>query len=275
MKRAAAPTAVRRMSRAASQLSKRLRRGDHKGAVHIVRCDQDLLDPLGPAAPRAWPVLGRQRLAPGAVVARDLALGGSAMLVLGGGVDLSAFGGRARLERGMLAIRPRVDCRAARASCAGADLLHLPWRFDPSLGGVYDGIDVDRLACAAPSAACAAIEAVVATARPRAPERTHWADHLAAALAADATLGIARWSAGNGLSREGVARGFRRAYGVAPARFRLEIRARAAWVRIVSGAEPLSLIALETGFADQAHMTRTVGWLTGRPPRAWRRAWAG
>jgi len=231
-----------------------------------------------PSAPGAWPVLGRQRLAPGAIVARNLAVGGSAMLVLGGGIVQSGFGGRARLERGMLAIRPWFDCRAAHASPAGADLLHLPWRFDASLGGVYDAIDVDRLAHTAradPSAACAAIEALVAAAQPRAPDHTHWADHLAAAFAADTTLGITGWSAHAGLSRKAVARDFRRAYGVAPVRFRLEIRARAAWVRIVSGAEPLSLIALETGFADQAHMTRTLGWLTGRPPIAWRRARIG
>ena len=41
--------------------------------------------------------------------------------------------------------------------------------------------------------------------------------------------------------------------------------------RIVSTDDRLSLIALETGFADQSHMTRAVGWLTGKSPSAWRR----
>ena len=261
------PSAVLPVPRRGQELRRGLRQGaslillhDHPSFDFPARAAAVRIAP-DPSAPCAWPVLGRQRLAPGAIVPRNLAVGGSAMLVLGGGIVQSGFGGRARLERGMLAIRPWFDCRAARASPAGADLLHLPWRFDGSLGGVYDGIDVDRLACAAradPSAACAAIEALVA-----------------AAFAADTTLGISGWSARAGLSRKAVARDFRRAYGVAPARFRLEIRARAAWVRIVSGAEPLSQIALETGFADQAHMTRTLGWLTGRPPIAWRRARIG
>jgi AraC-like DNA-binding protein len=96
-------------------------------------------------------------------------------------------------------------------------------------------------------------------------------DDLKDAILADPHLCISDWARINRVSREAAARAFRAAYAVSPARFRLELRARRAWVRIVSGGEPLSLIALETGFADQSHMTRAVGWLTGRSPSAWRK----
>jgi transcriptional regulator GlxA family with amidase domain len=37
-------------------------------------------------------------------------------------------------------------------------------------------------------------------------------------------------------------------------------------------AVPLARIAAEAGFADQAHMTRALGALTGRCPGHWRRS---
>ncbi len=39
----------------------------------------------------------------------------------------------------------------------------------------------------------------------------------------------------------------------------------------LAGALELASIAQDLGFADQAHMTRAVKWLTGRTPAAWRR----
>jgi AraC-like DNA-binding protein len=63
-----------------------------------------------------------------------------------------------------------------------------------------------------------------------------------------------------------------RMYGVNSAQYRSEARARQAWRRIVSSDAPLAHIAVDCGFADQAHMTRSVGQLTGRSPAAWRRA---
>jgi len=99
---------------------------------------------------------------------------------------------------------------------------------------------------------------------------SHWSDDLAAALAGDADLQIAAWAQAAGLSREGVCRGFRTHYGVNPGRFRGELRARTAWLRITEGCAPLAAIAHDLGFADQSHMTRAVKWLTGASPSDWR-----
>ncbi|HEU4731148.1 MAG TPA: helix-turn-helix domain-containing protein [Kofleriaceae bacterium] len=43
------------------------------------------------------------------------------------------------------------------------------------------------------------------------------------------------------------------------------------WLAIVRTRDSLAAIAAATGFADQAHMTRSVRALTGASPSAWRR----
>jgi AraC-like DNA-binding protein len=118
--------------------------------------------------------------------------------------------------------------------------------------------------------AVALVESLLSTRVPRPPVQDHWSDELAAALAIDSSLRIADWAETAGLSREAVSRGFRAHYGTSPARFRTELRARSAWARISGDSEPLAVIAHDLGFADQAHMTRAVKWLTGSSPGEWR-----
>lgn len=223
---------------------------------------------LGIAGGAIW------RLGPEACVDRTQSVDATVMLMIDGRLDLSSYRGRERLERGMLAIRPSFDWRLLRAGPGGATWLQLPGHVDRSLGATYPVADVDRLLLLAGrglSETLAEVEKVRARMPSLSPLRLHWVDDLKTAILADPYLSISEWARSHHVSREGAARAFRAAYSVSPARFRLELRARRAWSRIVDGAEPLSLIALETGFADQSHMTRAVGWLTGRPPSAWRR----
>jgi len=72
-----------------------------------------------------------------------------------------------------------------------------------------------------------------------------------------------------GLAAESVSRGFRRAYGVTPRRYRLEARARRALGMIGDCRMSLAAIAQECGFADQPHLTRTLSSITGRTPGQW------
>ena len=215
-----------------------------------------------------------QRVGAGAFLARAQSVDSALLLLVDGQIELSSYRGRERLERGAFAIRPTFDCRALQAGPGGAAWLQLPWHADRSLGGTYAVDNIDRLLLRAGhdlANTLAEVEAIVAHTPSRAPMRLHWVDDLKDAILADPHLSISDWARVHRVSREGAARAFRTAYAVSPARFRLELRARRAWVRIVSGGDSLSLIALETGFADQSHMTRAVGWLTGRPPSAWRR----
>jgi AraC-like DNA-binding protein len=96
-------------------------------------------------------------------------------------------------------------------------------------------------------------------------------DRLAAEIVDGRVASLARWAALLGLARETVSRAFSAAFGVSARQFRAELRARAAWLRIVRTRERLAEIAAASGFADQAHMTRSIRQLTGASPAAWRR----
>ncbi|HEY9553440.1 MAG TPA: AraC family transcriptional regulator [Allosphingosinicella sp.] len=95
-------------------------------------------------------------------------------------------------------------------------------------------------------------------------------DRLAAALTGEAAPAIAQWAERHGWARETASRHFSMIYGVAPARYRGEARARRAWRLIVGGEAALADVAAEAGYADQAHMSRAVKALTGHSPGQWR-----
>ena len=199
-------------------------------------------------------------------------------VVFAGAYRQDAYAGRLSIAAGDVVLQPTFDCHADRMLSQGVELLRLPWGREATLGGVLDGCPVDeiRRAAARDVAEAADMVAGLIAARPLRPRpMDHWSDELAAAIAADAGLQIGAWADAAGLSREGVCRGFRAHYGVNPGRFRGELRARAAWLRITGGEAPLAAIAHELGFADQSHMTRAVKWLTGAAPSAWRAAAAG
>jgi AraC-like DNA-binding protein len=96
-------------------------------------------------------------------------------------------------------------------------------------------------------------------------------DQLALHLASESPTPLAEWARARGVARQTAFRWFTQAYGVAPTRYRIEARARRAWQRIIAGGEPLASIAADLGFSDQAHLTREVRRVTGRPPGEWRR----
>jgi AraC-like DNA-binding protein len=97
-----------------------------------------------------------------------------------------------------------------------------------------------------------------------------WPDMLAAELICNPQLPIGAWAAAYGLAAETVSRGFRRVFGLTPASFRAEARARRALAEIIGCAESLASITVLSGFADQAHMSRATRALTGQAPAYWR-----
>jgi AraC-like DNA-binding protein len=97
-----------------------------------------------------------------------------------------------------------------------------------------------------------------------------WEDVLARDLRADPGIKLSIWAAQNYLSIETISRGFRRHFGTTPAAYRGAARARLAWRAVVESSVPLAGIALDYGYADQAHMTRAIAKLTGKAPRQWR-----
>lgn len=75
-----------------------------------------------------------------------------------------------------------------------------------------------------------------------------------------------------GLSQSQFSHGFKRSTGSAPHQWQMIVRIRKAQQLLVGGSTPLSAIAAETGFSDQAHFTRTFRKVTGTTPAHWRRA---
>ncbi len=100
------------------------------------------------------------------------------------------------------------------------------------------------------------------TFRPLAMRLNDWPDLLAAALAADPALSLADWADAMGIAPQSLSRGFGRAFGTSPKRYRLELRTLQALRRLPGWRGSMAALAAETGFADQAHLTRAIVALT-------------
>ena len=217
---------------------------------------------------------GREALRPGHAAPRHRHLAPYAIVVLAGRFDQVGYAGRLRVVAGDLLIQPTLDAHAnAMPRGRGATILRLPWPDVDDLGGVFALADVDRIARLAErdlgaAAALAREQHACGTPHGRARDLP---DLLATDLAGERVTSLAAWAATAGLARETLSREFSAAFGVPARQFRAELRARAAWLRIVRTREPLADIAGATGFSDQAHMTRHVCRLTGLSPGAWRR----
>lgn len=175
--------------------------------------------------------------------------------------------GRWSVEPGQLVAHSRFEGHDNFVPRSGTWVLNMPVPDATSLPPVFT---VD-----APDEVIAAVrrgEAVLPYLRPHnvvAPVQVDWPDVLAARLR-QGPVAIAAWAREVGLAPSTVSRGFYAAFGVTPARYRLENQALQAMRSIAATAEPLAGIAASCGFGDQAHMTRAVKAVSGRTPGRWR-----
>lgn len=86
-------------------------------------------------------------------------------------------------------------------------------------------------------------------------------------------MSLAEMASVSGLSRFHFLRAFSRAYGVSPCAYSVNRRLLEAQRRLSAG-EPISMTALEVGFADQAHLTRHFLRTIGVTPGEYQRAFA-
>jgi AraC-like DNA-binding protein len=218
-------------------------------------------------------VAGRDQLPAGHRIGRHRHEHAYAILTLAGSMQQVSYAGRVTTQTGQLLVQPTLDCHANRSGPAGVSILRLPWRRECGLGGLFELAEADqliRLAELDPIAASKWAINLVGNAPRVAPTFDDWEDLLAAELATGKVSSLSGWAAHHGIAAETVSRGFARRYHCTPARFRGELRTRNAWLRLTGSALPLAEVAAEAGFADQAHMTRSVGRLTGRSPGYWR-----
>lgn len=198
-----------------------------------------------------------------------------ATVVLAGCFEESGYNGRIHATAGDVLIHPALDCHGNEMGSAGVKLIRLDWPDASGIGGLFHLDDVDELARTTEKDVIEATHLLERVLHENssfsAGQKNDWPDLLLADLARNASTEIGAWAEANGLARETVSRGFTAAYGDTPSIFRAELRARSAWLRITRGPDRLCRIAAETGFADQAHMTRWIYRMTGATPSVWRR----
>jgi AraC-like DNA-binding protein len=173
--------------------------------------------------------------------------------------------GRVRVGPGDVVFHDAYESHLDLIGQGGAVVLVLPGAATPPReSGCVD--DVDFIARIAERDPVEAARYVIANLRPARRCLSDWPDRLAADLQADPSLAIHHWADAAGLRHESISRGFRRAYGITPLAFRARARALKALARLTS-RESLAHVAAGCGFADQAHMSRSIRALTGRTPR--------
>jgi AraC-like DNA-binding protein len=196
---------------------------------------------------------------------------GYAAVVLAGGYWEAGDEGRHRVEAGDVLLHFAFDGHWNGFGAGPSEVLNLPlperWR-----PGAFGRVaDPDRIARVAERDMSDASRLLVDSFIPGDQARLNdWPDGLAAALRHNHDLEIGEWARHAGLAPETVSRKFKLAFGLSPVRYRRRQRARSAWPQLMSGAEPLAELAVAYGFADQAHMTHELLWLTGKTPGAWR-----
>jgi AraC-like DNA-binding protein len=213
---------------------------------------------------------GAEAIAPGGHVPRHRHRRAYAAIILAGGYEEAGDAGRWRVSAGDVLIHEGLEAHQDHIGARGCTLINLDMARDLPVHGVFHVADPDSVARFAErdrgdALACLLVQELVPV-----PPLDDWPDRLARDLAVGEIGSLGAWAETMGLAAESVSRGFRRCYGVAPSRFRMELRARRALALIRAGGQGLAAIAQECGFADQPHLTRTLGALTGRTPGRWR-----
>ncbi|RZI57464.1 MAG: AraC family transcriptional regulator [Rubrivivax sp.] len=194
---------------------------------------------------------------------------GYVALVLAGGYMEAGDRGRLRVEAGQAVFHGQHESHLNEFFRAGARVLNLPSTGadnGQAFGQVDDPDAIARLAERDPDEAA---RLLCRTFRASTVRLGDWPDLLAAALAEDPTLGLAEWADTMGIAPQSLSRGFHRAYGISPKRYRLELRTLKALRQLPGWQGSMATLAAEMGFADQAHLTRAVVALTGRTPTRW------
>lgn len=102
--------------------------------------------------------------------------------------------------------------------------------------------------------------------RAEAGRRRRLTDEIRQALHVDPRLSLSELARIASASPYHVSRTFREVCGVTISRYRARLRVRQALERLADGERNLAILAVDLGFADQAHLTRTVRAETGQTP---------
>ncbi|HUO97705.1 MAG TPA: AraC family transcriptional regulator [Rhizomicrobium sp.] len=217
---------------------------------------------------------GRERYGARQIIARHRHRDFYAAVVLAGRYEEAGSEGRIEVSAGDVLVHSPFDAHLDRMSARGADILNVALSFPVLAAAVPFGRinDPDELVrCQEEDReSCAGL--LLARLRPLRGRCADWPDVLHAQLSQQSARSLGAFAGEHGLRRETVSRRFAKLFGVSPAGYRAEARARRAWRRVIGEKTALAQIAYEEGFADQSHMARAVKLLTGVPPGFWRRS---
>ena len=217
------------------------------------------------ACARATPLAPRTQHAAGEVLPRHRHAEAFAAIVLCGSYIEAGDSGRHRVAAGDVIFHAAYEHHLDRFGSSRVEVLILPiaalWS-GPAIATIDNPDTVARLA---ERNTDDAIEAILTTMIERVPTAEDWPDLLAADLLKKPCINLAEWSSEHRLHRGSLARGFRQTFGITPGEFRSVARTRKAMRYL--GDLALNEAAFESGFADQAHMSRAVKRMTGLTPR--------
>ena len=203
--------------------------------------------------------------APGRTFERHHHLGAYAALLVSGSCHEAGDRGRFTAVPGDVLVHRAFDGHGDHVGRSGAAFINIP--LDRPLPYAFGRVtDLDALVRAFEHSFAEGCEQFYGLFEPAGSHNGDWPDLLAQELASESVSSLADWSDHHGLHATSVSRGFRLAYRVSPKRFRLEQLAARAARRIRETGEGLGHIAAACGFADQAHMTRTIGRLFNVSP---------
>jgi AraC-like DNA-binding protein len=213
---------------------------------------------------------GVETLEPGANRPRHRHWEGYATIVLAGSLIEASFSGRASAQPGDVLLHGRFDCHMDIDNCSGRlQLLRLPWLND-AMEGHFRILDPDFLVRTAERDPMDALRHLAINLQPSSRPVSHWTEDLAGTLAHNSAISLQEWAEHRGIRPDVVSHAFRRVFGVSPKCYRLEIRTRRAWFQVIHSHDSLTRIALNTGFSDLPHMSRSIRAFTGLSPNRWR-----
>jgi AraC-like DNA-binding protein len=187
-----------------------------------------------------------------------------AAVVLQGGYLEAGDSGRFNVEAGHVILHSACEAHQNAFTSQGAVVLILPT--DCEAGGLARVPDPDlivRLAERDPPAACSVLmESLVM----ESSCCNDWPDELSQRIIRDPDVVLSEWAEQFGLTPQSLSRGFSRAFGVTPKRFRADQRALRALRALREWRGTGASLAVELGFFDQAHMSKSVRTLAVKRP---------
>jgi AraC-like DNA-binding protein len=174
------------------------------------------------------------------------------------------------MEPGDVLLHQAWESHLDRFDGRGAEVLMLALADDADYHVAGWIADPDALARLAERDQHAALTHLLANLEPKPQQPADWPDLLARDLRDGPKLCLEAWADAHGLHPGSVSRGFRQVFGLTPAAYRLAQRTGRVIRAICGSNAPFSSIAQDCGFADQAHMNRSVRRLAGATPAALR-----